>query len=427
MMNDDFLSQFRKPPRRDFADSLYQKISQIESLQEEEEMSMAQVLPFDGSKRRILRERQRRHYWTFAVTAAAFALMIGLVIITNRPSSNSMQIVGLSSPGQNDPLPTATADDQYDTAVVKVIEELGAAESATIRLNLPPISSFLPSPVLAGNFRIQALEPTSPNLFEADLETNVIFDVIGERTRSIEFGGESVSINRASTLRTIGLSPNVPINLIFGTTNADVEADLSDLQLTSLQVHIYGGSVNIDLPQGETLNGESFSISPGSGTINVPDDTTFNLQSLNMNLGGGDFTVNIGRSATFNLGHLLTYMGHVIVNVSGMEANFTVQRVVVYTGMTSFYIDEGVSGQVNAELISGTLSFDVPESLGVRVYLDQFSENNRINLPEGYIQTQDDRANGNAVQVWESPNFATAETQLRISVPIFGGGTLTVR
>ncbi len=75
----------------------------------------------------------------------------------------------------------------------------------------------------------------------------------------------------------IGLTPKIPLQLKINTGTGRTDADLSSIQLESLNFENGTGSAQIQLPQNQASFPFSLSVGTGSVTVNVPQNTAFNL------------------------------------------------------------------------------------------------------------------------------------------------------
>ena len=189
-MNDDFLTQWRKSPPADFADELYERLSRLESSQEEEHMAFAHDLPAtrlspNGATLRPLRFPGRlvENYSTLAAAVIALIAVGVVAIILNQPMLDSSPVE--PEPGIPNALASAdaTGNEAADSSAfdgeVKTDsfqEEIGEATSAHVSIT----SNF-------ENVTIGALPAGSENLIEAEVEYvgEMHFDVSGSSTKTV--------------------------------------------------------------------------------------------------------------------------------------------------------------------------------------------------------------------------------------------------
>jgi hypothetical protein len=196
-------------------------------------------------------------------------------------------------------------------------EPMGDVESAQVHLDLSVAES-----------NVTALTD-SDNLFEADVRYTgeLVYDVQGEGQKTITLSEEDQFDSGINFLNwdfidasedlhwNIGLNPDVPFDLVVSGGLSDTHLDLSQLQLTGLNIDSGIGSLNLNLPamsdlydvtinagmgtididivEGATLN---LDISGGVGavTIDVPDDAAVRIEA-NTGVGGIDVPSNYQR------------------------------------------------------------------------------------------------------------------------------------
>lgn len=180
-------------------------------------------------------------------------------------------------------------DQEVKTA--NYVEPKGEATSAAIAVNLS-----------LGEATVTALEPGSPNLFEADLRYvgELDYECTGGTTPAIRLRqrdqGVAGSVRRAfgsiaqrEDLRwDVRISPDVPVRLKIKGGVGRANLNLDGLQLVDLEVEGGVGEPRINLPATAHSYDVDIETGVGSSTIRLPADTT-----INMEIEGGVGTVRI--------------------------------------------------------------------------------------------------------------------------------------
>lgn len=133
---------------------------------------------------------------------------------------------------------------------------------------------------------ITALDDNKSDLISADVTYRGImrFDVNGSdhtTVRMSEYTDNTSWLNwdfSFDNLRwDIGLSPEVPSEIILNGGSGAITMDLSGLQLTSLQTDLGSGASTITLPQSQDAYTVEVESGSGSVTLNVPDKASLTL------------------------------------------------------------------------------------------------------------------------------------------------------
>lgn len=147
---------------------------------------------------------------------------------------------------------------------------------------------------------IYALDDNKTDLIAADVtyRGTMRFDVKGTDHTTVwmsEYSDNSSWLNwdfsQFNNLKwDIGLSPEVPSDIILNGGSGSITMDLSGLQLTSLKADTGSGSSNITLPK--TTEAYTVELESGSGsvTMRVPDETSL---TLTLDTGSGSTSVVI--------------------------------------------------------------------------------------------------------------------------------------
>lgn len=172
-------------------------------------------------------------------------------------------------------------------------EALNGAESARIIIN--------PS---VGRVDIDALE-SGTTLFTAEAIHigELSFDVRGTTQRTIEFGQNEVRTTSwfgtdKDLQWTIGLSPEIPLDLTINTGVGESYLDLADLNLSNLLLSIGVGRVNLMLPERESLYRVDVSGGVGSLEIVIPDHSPLDLT---VNSGVGEVVLDVPENAPIRI------------------------------------------------------------------------------------------------------------------------------
>jgi hypothetical protein len=230
--------------------------------------------------------------------------------------------------------------------------------------------------------QVQALDG-STNLFEAEITHTgeVIFQAEGGEQRAIRLSHENLSLapwdwfsSIGQQKGTIGLSPEVPIDLAVDIGSGSADLNLAELQLTLLEINGGSGSLDLYLPTQD----ESFPVrmDTGSGAIDILTSSGAQFD-LDLNSGSGSIHIEISPAANATL-----------------ELN---------------------SG-------SGSVNIDVPAGAAVRVEV-RADGSGGLNVGGDLEQVRGDEDTG----VWETPGFEDAQDQILIVFAGRGSGSVTVR
>jgi hypothetical protein len=220
-----------------------------------------------------------------------FLIGIGLDIIFGRRSPVLGAVIGLLVAGAVIAIlifaPSLGGPALGDLVTDNYAEPIGSASSAQIDLHLS-----------VGTAEVYSLSDSN-NLFEAEITHlgEIDYSATGETTKRISIREEEVNYDffgifddREKAEWNIGLSPDLPLDLtIFGGVGR-AEIDLSDIQLTGLEMSGGVGDFSVSLPGAD---GE---------------------YAVNIEVGVGRFEVNIDRGADVDL-RIKGGVGETIVNV----------------------------------------------------------------------------------------------------------------
>lgn len=252
-------------------------------------------------------------------------------------------------------------------------EALGEATSARVSLDL-----------VSGPTTITALRD-SDDLIDADLHYTgkIRFKVRGTREKSVSLshhGGDWSFFwfdwfDVDDDLRwDIGLSPRLPLDLEVNGGSGRLDLDLSELQLTELNLDVGSGSVEADLPAVEEHYEAQVDGGSGSCTLRLADGADAGLK---IDGGSGSFTIEIGDEA------------HVTLRLDGG---------------------------------SGGFSIDVPDGAAVRVDVRDHGSGH-VRVPSRLEHT---RRGDDDEGTWESEGFGTADNRVEIIIEDLGSGNVDV-
>lgn len=154
---------------------------------------------------------------------------------------------------------------------------------------------------------IYALDNNKTDLISADVtyRGTMRFDVNGSDHKTVwmsEYSDNSDWLNWDFSFNDlkwdIGLSPEVPSDIILNGGSGSINMDLTGLQLTSLQTDLGSGSSDITLPQ--TKDPYTVEMESGSGSVSmrVPDDTSL---TITLDAGSGSNNVIIPSKAAVRI------------------------------------------------------------------------------------------------------------------------------
>jgi hypothetical protein len=283
---------------------------------------------------------------------AAVALVIGLMLVG----------------------PSLGWDDDLEVKTDRFSEPLGAATSASVRLNLS-----------SGPAEITALSD-SGDLIDAELNYTgeIDFEVSGDRDKTVTLGERDADTffffdwfsGDDDELRwEVGLSPQVPLDLDVDGGSGSVELDLRALQLAGLILDVGSGSVDGRLPATEARYDARVDGGSGSCRLNVAGGADVGLE---IDVGSGSIDVTIGSDVDLS---------------------------------------------VRVEGGSGSLAIDVPEDAAVRLDVREGGSGN-VRVPAGLERT---RSGDDDEGTWETPGYASADHKIEIVVVDLGSGDVRVR
>ena len=252
-------------------------------------------------------------------------------------------------------------------------EALGGATSARIDLDLERYPTT-----------IEALSDSNL-LIEAELDTltDVVFSASGDQEKSVRlnpvedysFDYEWYDIVDAQW--EIGLSPEVPLDLMVDVGSGSVTVDLMDLEISDLVIDGGSGSVDLTLP-ASTLQYQ-VNIDGGSGSYDIELESGADIEAV-MDVGSGSFDIVIG---------------------SGSD------------------VDTRIDGG------SGSVTVDVPNDVGVRLVVRSRGSGG-VNVPGSYLLVDDQGDDDRDTGVWESEGYSSASHHIEITFDP-GSGSITLR
>jgi len=154
---------------------------------------------------------------------------------------------------------------------------------------------------------IYALDKNKIDLISADVSYNgtMRFDVNGSDHKTVwmsEYSDNSSWLNWDFSFDNlkwdIGLSPDVPSDIILNGGSGSINMDLTGLQLTSLQTDTGSGSSDITLPQTDQPYTVDIQSGSGSVTVRVPEKTSL---TLSLDSGSGSNRVVIPANAAIRI------------------------------------------------------------------------------------------------------------------------------
>ncbi|MBA4383958.1 MAG: hypothetical protein C0410_04425 [Anaerolinea sp.] len=155
---------------------------------------------------------------------------------------------------------------------------------------------------------IRALDDKNTDLISADVtyRGTMRFEVNGDEHTTVwmsEYSDNSSWLNwdfsQFNNLKwDIGLSPEVPSDIILNGGSGSITMDLTGLQLTSLTADTGSGSSNITLPQSTEAYTVDMESGSGSVTMRVPDETSL---ALTLDTGSGSTSVIIPAKAAVRI------------------------------------------------------------------------------------------------------------------------------
>ncbi len=247
-------------------------------------------------------------------------------------------------------------------------EPLGDARSAQITLDL----ASAPTKVFALR--------GSANLIDAELTHigTINFEVSGEQEKTVRLSRNVRNVNFGfggfnQTNWDIGLSPELPIDLRIDVGSGRAGLELSDLNLSGLNLQGGSGSVELTLPASANRYEAEYDGGSGSSSLTVADRAELDLS---VDVGSGSFTADLG------------------------DVDLTLE-LRGGSGSTSINLPRNAAARVEVR-------DDGSGSLNVRGGLERLSGS-------------DDEG------VWQSRNFEQAERQIIILVRDAGSGSISIR
>jgi hypothetical protein len=227
----------------------------------------------------------------------------------------------------------------------------------------------------------------SDDLFDAVLETYTDVEYIarGGRQKNIDLNSVDASLydldwtvasTRGMTWE-IGLSPEVPLDLMVDIGSGSATLDLFDLLLTELRVDGGSGSTELAIPASD--DHYPVVVDGGSGSFDIEIEDGAQLQAA-FDIGSGSFDVIVG---------------------SGVEMTLS--------------LDGG----------SGSIFIDMPDDVGVRLSVDERGSGG-VRVPGDYDLVDDQGDDDGDTGIWESNNYDEARSRIEIRFSP-GSGTLTIR
>lgn len=154
---------------------------------------------------------------------------------------------------------------------------------------------------------ITALENNNTDLISADItyRGTMRFDVNGSDHTTVwmsEYSDNTSWLNWDFSFDNlkwdIGLSPEVPSDIILNGGSGSITMDLTGLQLTSLQTDLGSGASTITLPQSKESYSVDIESGSGSVTVRVPDQASL---SLSLDTGSGATSVHLPTNAAVRI------------------------------------------------------------------------------------------------------------------------------
>jgi hypothetical protein len=225
----------------------------------------------------------------------------------------------------------------------------------------------------------------SPNLIEADLTHTgeIDFEVQGDRDKTVRLAQQSQSAwfwfdwlqSEEKERWSIGLSPQVPLDLQIDGGSGPSTLELRDLRLAALNLSVGSGSTQVEL--GEAGGRYNVQLDGGSGSCDLRVEEGVDVD-LEVDVGSGSFTINIGADAD------------VAVRINGG---------------------------------SGSLSVAVPENAAARLDVRD-SGSGSVRVPSQWEQT---RSGDDDEGTWETASYGSAERQIEIVIEDLGSGSVEIR
>jgi hypothetical protein len=243
-------------------------------------------------------------------------------------------------------------------------ESLGSATSARITLDLERYPTSVEA-LSASDLLIDA---------ELDTYTDVDFSARGTREKSVtiepvedySFDFDWTDWDTVGTRWEIGLSPDVPIDLMVDIGSGSATLDLMFLELTDLEID--GGSGSVDLTLPESSSQYSANIDGGSGDFEIEFESGAEVRAV-MDVGSGNLDIVIGSSADLDM-----------------------------------RIDGG----------SGDITIDVPGDVGVRIVIRDRGSGS-VRVPASYLLVDDIGDDDRDTGIWETDGFSSTAHRVEIT------------
>ena len=148
------------------------------------------------------------------------------------------------------------------------------------------------------NLNIGALIDSN-DLIEADIEYigEMNFDVSGDTHKQIRLTENNLgrSYHGSRNLEwNVGLSSEVELELAFDVSSGEVHADLTDLQLSALDIELSSGDINIQTPNDASFDFRKVDVSSGNLTMVIGENTAFDVK---VDVSSGSVTFDVADNA----------------------------------------------------------------------------------------------------------------------------------
>jgi putative adhesin/cell wall-active antibiotic response 4TMS protein YvqF len=264
---------------------------------------------------------------------------------------------------------------------------------------------------------------------------------------------------------TVNLPTGIPIELHTAGDLGKVNLDLTDLQITDLNVdggsgqltvtlpksgtlgdvHIKGdlGQVIVAAPDGAKLDIASLTVESGSGaltvtlpaqgklgdtrvdgdlgavTVNVPDGAQLDIASYTVISGSGSLTAQLPAQGTVGDVKISGDLGSVTLEIPGGPHGLSVKSLNVKSGSGSLTVTLPDLGDYVATLNAdmGAVNVSIPAALEAKM---------TINNDLGQIKVQNNRLKAAGDKVWESSGFSSASNRVTLSIKA-SSGSVTIQ
>ncbi len=253
-------------------------------------------------------------------------------------------------------------------------EPVGSAQNARVTLDL----SSAPTTLRALSDSANLLDATLTHYDETD------FRVSGDQTKTIFLGTKGsfrIGVNPANWAKArweIGLNPKTPLDLTINTASGSSDLDLSGLTLSAVRVEGASGHVKVSLPAGADQVSARLSSASGGMAVAIPDAARLDLDA---DSASGGLQVTIGKDASVKLRLSCGSGGVNIALPAGAAAHVEVR-------------DAGSGG---------------------------------VHLAAGMKLVDDLRDSDSDTGVWETANYAAADSKISIVITDRGSGGVTIR